>query len=241
MECQKCGKDLSEKEFKMVAEWPFCLECFQELMNKLAKAGADTEVQDSAVEVGAETKKLRCQLCKREIEDDYYKKVGIWVFCPECHADLIVRPKSPKASQEGEDAGDLDQEGAELPSPDQAPLQIKYVNCRACGRRIPEKGSKDVNGVPYCPDCYFTLPKESPLAGQDKNIRKGKVPSRESDLKAAQGCESCGRQVPEDALQSVEGFVICQACLATDADLAVQLAQKRHQKRLKRLKEELES
>jgi len=152
MECQKCGKDIAEEEFKMVAEWQFCLECFQELMNKPAKkekAGAGTEMQDSAVEVGAETKKLRCQLCEREIEDDYYKKVGTWVFCPECHADLISRPKPPADSQEGEDTGDLDQEEAELPSPDQAPLQIKYmqyVNCQACGRRIPEKGSKVVHG-----------------------------------------------------------------------------------------------
>ena len=50
----------------------------------------------------------------------------------------------------------------------------------------------------------------------------------------------CLADVPEDQLQTVEGFAICQACLSSDAELAVHLARARHQKRLQRLKEELD-
>jgi hypothetical protein len=54
-----------------------------------------------------------------------------------------------------------------------------------------------------------------------------------------EGCESCGKKVPEDQLQTVEGFTICQACLSSDAELAVRLARARHEKRLQRLKDEM--
>ena len=250
MECQKCGKDLAGKEYKMVADWPFCLECFQGLMKKSTKkveASADTQMQDAAVEGSIKRAKLKCQLCEKEIEDDHYKKVGIWIFCSECHADLISRPKAPPPSQDEEAAEDINQAEDEPVSPNHDRVQVKYmqyVNCRGCGRHIPERGSKDVNGEPYCPDCYYALPEESRLAGRaetEKNNLEKKVLPEVSEVKAGQGCESCGRHVPEETLQMVEGFAICQACLSIDADLAVQLAQARHQKRLQRLKEELGS
>jgi RNA polymerase-binding transcription factor DksA len=59
------------------------------------------------------------------------------------------------------------------------------------------------------------------------------------EIETPEGCESCGKDVPEDQLQTVEGFAICQACLSADDELAVHLARARHQKRLQRLKDKL--
>jgi hypothetical protein len=38
----------------------------------------------------------------------------------------------------------------------------------------------------------------------------------------------------------VEGFAICQACLTTDPKLALWIARARHQKRLQRIKSEIQ-
>ena len=49
MQCKKCGKDLSGEEHRMVAEWPFCMDCFQQLMEKPAKkVEPDVEVEAPA-------------------------------------------------------------------------------------------------------------------------------------------------------------------------------------------------
>ena len=34
MECKQCSKNLAGEEYKMVAEWPFCPDCFRKLMEK---------------------------------------------------------------------------------------------------------------------------------------------------------------------------------------------------------------
>jgi hypothetical protein len=65
------------------------------------------------------------------------------------------------------------------------------------------------------------------------------APAKPAEVEAPLGCESCGKAVPQDKLQTVEGFAICQACLSSDDELAVHLARARHQKRLQRLKEEM--
>jgi hypothetical protein len=128
---------------------------------------------------------------------------------------------------------------------------------------IPEGGSKQVEEEPYCPDCYYGLPEEVRQALEEAAAAEMAVEEAEAaettgeevepaaisreepplveipEVEAPEGCESCGKEVPEDKLQTVEGFAICRACLSADAELAVQLARARHQKRLQRLREEL--
>jgi hypothetical protein len=117
---------------------------------------------------------------------------------------------------------------------------------------IPEGGSRQVEEEPYCPDCYYGLPEEvrqaaeeaeaAAMAGEEGEAaeisREIEAPAEPSELEAVPGCESCGKDVSEDKLQTVEGFAICQACLSADDELAVHLARARHQKRLQRLREE---
>ena len=106
---------------------------------------------------------------------------------------------------------------------------------------------------PYCPDCYYSLPEEVrqaaeeaqavAMAGEEAEAvevsAEEAIPTEVHELETPEGCESCGKKLAEHHLQRVEGFAICQACLSSDAELAVHLARARHQKRLQRLKDEL--
>ena len=260
MQCKKCGKDIVGEEHRMVAEWPFCLDCFQLLMDKPAKkvepeveveAPAEPEKEDVSVQVVLEQARQKCTLCEKEIEGDQYKKVGIWTFCPECHLDMTPRPKPPPPPEPEEEAVDEAEEAAM-----RARFRVRYthrVKCSACGRMVPEGGSRQVEEEPYCPDCFYGLPEEvrqaaeeaeaAAMAGEEEETaemsREIEAPVEPPEIEAVPGCESCGKEVAEDKLQTVEGFAICQACLSSDAELAVHLARARHQKRLQRLKEEM--
>jgi len=278
MQCKKCGKDIAGEEHRMVAEWPFCLDCFQLLMDKpaekveaeapveiAAEAPADKvpepEKEDVSVSVVFEQARQKCTLCEKEIVGEQYKKVGIWTFCPECNLDMTPRPKPPPPPEPEEEVVDEEEEAAL-----RARFRMKYmhrVKCAECGKMIPQGGSKQVDEEPYCPDCYYGLPEEVRQALEEAAVAEiaveqaepAKTPGEEVEpaaisreepppveipgIEAPEGCESCGKEVPEDKLQTVEGFGICRACLSSDAELAVHLARARHQKRLKRLREEL--
>jgi hypothetical protein len=262
MQCKKCSKDLSGEEYRMVAEWPFCMECFHGLMEKPAKKAEpeveveaptepEPEKEDVSVEVVFDQARKKCTLCEKEIKGDQFKKVGIWTFCPDCHLDMTPRQKPPPPPQPEEEAVDEEEEAAM-----RARFRVKFmhrVKCSACGKMIPEGGSKQVDEEPYCPDCYYSLPEEVRLAAEEAQAAamegeeatlaevtpEESAPAKPLEVEVPEGCESCGKAVPEDKLQTVEGFAICQACLSSDAELAVHLARARHQKRLQRLKDEL--
>ena len=262
MQCKKCGKDIVGEEHRMVAEWPFCLDCFQQLMEKPTKkvepeveaetpAEPEPEKEDVSVEVVFQQEKQKCTLCGKETEGEQYKKVGIWTFCSECHLDMTPRHKPPPPPEEEEEPVDEEEEAAA-----RARFRIKYmhrVKCSECGRRIPAGGSKNVDDEPYCPDCYYGLPEDVRQAAEEAEAaamggeeaeaeevsQEEQITAELPEVETVPGCESCGKDVPEDQLQTVEGFAICQACLSSDAELAIHLARARHQKRLQRLREEL--
>jgi hypothetical protein len=242
----------------MVAEWPFCMDCFQQLMEKPTKKPeppaetvAEPEKEDVSVEVVFEQEKQECTLCGKETEGEQYKKVGIWTFCSECHLDMTPRPKPPPLPEPEEEPVDEEEEAAL-----RARFRMKYmhrVKCAECGRMIPAGGSKNVDDEPYCPDCYYGLSEEvrqaaeeaqaAAMAGEEAEAAEisgeMEAPVEAPEIEAFPGCESCGKEVSEDNLQTVEGFAICQACLSADDELAVHLARARHQKRLQRLRDEL--
>jgi DNA-directed RNA polymerase subunit RPC12/RpoP len=232
-----------------------------------AEAPADKvpepEKEDVSVSVVFEQARQKCTLCEKEIEGDQYKKVGIWTFCPECNLDMTPRPKPPPPPEPEEEPVDEEEEAAI-----RARFRVKFtqrIKCAECGRMIPEGGSKQVDEEPYCPDCYYRLPEEvrqaleeaavaemaveeaEPAATAGEEVEPAAISQEEQppvelpEIEAPEGCESCGKEVPEDKLQTVEGFGICRACLSSDAELAVHLARARHQKRLQRLKDDLGS
>lgn len=167
VQCKECGRELNESEVRMVAHWSFCPDCFQKLLEKREKPQASSDAPDegkSPKEIPPEISapaKAPCSLCGRETEADLLKRVGIWFFCPRCSADMVARAEAGSPEDEEMPPGDADKETYD---PDAAvpgavaqvpPGFVRFVHCAGCGRRIPEGGSRIVEGKPYCPDCYY--------------------------------------------------------------------------------------
>ena len=147
------------------------------------------------------------------------------MFCPDCHLDMTPRAKPPPPPEPEEEVVDEAEEAAM-----RARFRIKFmhrVKCVGCGKMIPGGGSKQVEEEPYCPDCYYALPEEvrqaaeeaqaAAMAGEEEEtaeIRQEEpAPVELPEVETPPGCESCGKDVAEDKLQTVEGFAICRpAC-----------------------------
>ncbi len=176
MECRGCGRNVDDANVRMVAKWPFCPDCFEDLLAKKGAAPApvnapaqETEEDETPPERAAPAT-TPCQICKRPTVEALMKKVGIWRFCPDCYADL-ASPAHEDASADMQAAPE-----AALKKPDDKPddkndaasggpagdriESARFVNCNRCGRRIPEAGSKALDGASLCPDCYYAGARE---------------------------------------------------------------------------------
>lgn len=257
MKCRGCGRELGLDDYRMVAEWPFCGECFEGLMKK---AEDRLPVRDGkTAEALSETHPApgRCDLCQRPLEVGEGRRVLTWVLCPECYQDLILSPPSQAPPEENaagpaveptHEAHDLGKsEGEEEPTVRVEVKLTSFVHCAGCGRRIPEAGSRVVDGAPLCPDCFYASlePRESrpvPLGPVTTKEERGdqvhpEIGVRPDDVNR---CAACGRSLDDGAFDRLEGFVICRACSSSDRDLALQIAREKHRRFLHRMKEQLD-
>lgn len=243
MECKKCGVDLSGKEYRNVAQWPFCLECFQALMKKAEEKKGEVA---KAPALEPDPPKQKCLICEAEIAKGEGREMLGFVFCLQCYENLVKRPDiPPRAVSDDEEAGISPWE---KPAVEQVRVDFSTsVRCHGCGREIPAISSKQFNEQTYCPDCYYRLPEIEALKPRpfpaavsgkpDTTEKKNALPGKQED---GLRCQACQRQVPLDNLRTVEGFEICLACLATDPDTALDIARTRHRKALERIKKELD-
>ena len=229
MKCKGCGKEIAGDEHRKVADWFFCLECFGKLMEKpQAKPAPDAAVDN----VPLKKKTVTCRVCNKEMGAQPAKKIGIWDLCDKCHAQLIFKSPEPTPSKEH---GDHDREEPENETHDSDAVSSgrinvavsKTVNCHACDREILAMASKEIDGNPFCPDCFYQLREHtvSHEAKDNSEIKKKEVI-----------CDGCGKEITENDTRAVDGFLICEACIATDKKLAVQIAKNRHYKRLEKLR-----
>lgn len=224
MNCRSCDKELATGEEKMVAQWAFCEECFTALLEK--KEVAKEQIEEC------------CHLCKKALVEGQSKKVGLWNFCTDCFGDLNKPARlNVSLSVAPEESKSKTCEPEEDEPEEIVVLKTVYVNCGQCGRRIPERGSKERKGEPYCPDCYFANqeapPPQAPVASQMEEPREV-----EAEVISAGKCMSCLNEGCE--LKMVKGFPLCSACLISDQNLALEIAKKRHKKRLEQLNTELD-
>jgi len=243
MECRKCGIDLTGKEYRNVAQWPFCLVCFQALMEKAEEKKGDAFETPVPEPVSV---KQKCLICENEIEDGERREMLGLVLCRTCYENLMMKPDIPsRAESDDEEAGISPWE---KPAVEQVRVDFSSsVQCYGCGREIPAISSKQFNEHPYCPDCYYNLPeikaqKSRPfpaaVSGQQEKLEREEIPPGEHE--AGLRCQACQRQVLPANLRTVEGFEICLACLTTDPDTALDIARTRHQRILEKMKKELD-
>lgn len=257
MKCKDCGKDISGDEYRKVADWIFCPDCFGKLMDKSEK---ETETEpapqmesEDVEKVSMDEKKLVCQVCNKELDSDGVKKVGIWHFCDKCHADLVFRSPEPVISKDksGEGEDDAQKEKAETDTQPLGRVSVRMrqsINCHSCGRQILAVASREVDGNPFCPDCFYALPEsmdgdekaEAPLPEKEDIKPAEKRMPTPADSKPEARCESCDKTITQGDFNTVEGFVICRACLTTNQELAVQVAKKRHQQYLQKIENEID-
>ena len=257
MICRGCGKDIADDDCRKVAEWPFCPSCFEGLMKGPGKTEADRppgQLQARSDAADAGSKALRCVVCKKELEPGEHKKLGSWTFCSGCYQELVTIPNAVAA--EAEDAGqsEADAGDAEAQAEGNDALIARvsvglaaYVQCKGCGRRIPQGGARVVNGETFCPDCYYAMPAEAKtpsvqtLPGAPQAPSKKDLSDRVETHGAEDRCACCDRALRTGFFSEVDGFILCRACLSTDAELAVQIARQRHRRLLDRLRDELDT
>ena len=266
MICRGCGRDIVDGEdYSMVAEWPFCASCFEGLLEGPGKEkeGESAESpRDSSPEAGPGPVPVRCGVCQRELVGGEEKKLGPWTFCSQCFGELVSMPKVEVVEAEVAGQGEAKADGggpeakaaAEAAEADEKEGGIArvslgfatYVRCKGCGRRVPLGGSKAIGGEHFCPDCYYALPageKPSPTSDAPPRAAQEAWKTHAPDEAAANGreerCACCRRLLRGGSYDEVDGFLLCRACLSTDADSAVQIARERHRRVLDRLKDEL--
>ncbi|MEN6318112.1 MAG: hypothetical protein ABFD82_05095 [Syntrophaceae bacterium] len=243
MDCKKCGIDLTGKEYRNVAQWPFCPACFQALMEKAEEKKGDAFQTPVPEPVSV---KQKCLICENEIKDGERREMLGLIFCLPCYENLVKRPDiPPRAVSDDEEVGISTWE---KPAVEQVFVDFSTsVQCSGCGREIPAISSKQFNEQPYCPDCYYNLleikaqkPRPFPAAvsGQRWESEIEEIPPGEHE--AGLRCQACQRLVLPANLKTVEGFEICLACLTTDSDIALEIARTRHRKILEKIKKELD-
>ncbi|WP_300671492.1 hypothetical protein [Desulfoluna sp.] len=143
MHCKGCGRDLLEHEYKAVAHWYFCLECFDALLQEKRDPPSAAPGKPAA-----EDAHPKCIVCKKTISEGTARDLLGLTFCGHCYEGLVKRPK-PRLRREKE-------EQVLSPAVEQIRVDVsKTVECQGCGRRIPAIGSKDIDGRPHCPDCFY--------------------------------------------------------------------------------------
>ncbi len=230
MKCYKCGKEIVDGEYKKVADWVFCNECFRALLENKESEQVDNTKKESLTEKKEEK---RCQICGKSLSDKDVKSLLGLDFCPSCYEALLSKPKVIQKSSNKSKQNKLEHE-YKVP---QVEVNLREtIECFGCGRKIPKAGAKELDGHLYCPDCYKELldvleeKSKARLTIHVSNSTSTKLTSTSHIT-----CQSCGRAVEKKFIRQVEGFDICMACLSADPDTAIAIAKQRHKMFLKNL------
>ncbi len=240
MNCKKCNADLTDKEYRKVAEWNFCLDCFNELISHSEKAG---NVQQATAVPDINLKNRKCVVCEKELDNDEGRELLGSLFCEECYENLVKRPPENQAAElEGALAEADEKKGVVQVRVD----FIAQTKCYQCGKTIRAIAAREYMGHLYCPDCYFNIPeiKNPPPQALVDAVLQGESKQQTTETeKPADGnvciCQACQRRVLQEDIKIIEGFEICKACLAADPDTALEIARLRHRRRLEEIKKEL--
>ncbi len=243
MKCRSCDKNIDGEDFRKVADWVFCLECFDKLMAK-SKEKAITAAKEEPEPLPPEKKqpeleKTGCSVCGIDIEKGFEKKLGIWLFCDKCYGDLVHNTIKPASVKPEDDTTETTSERIF------EKRNTNKVNCYGCDRLIFEAGANIHKGNHFCPDCFYSLPEA------ERNSREAELEveitydgtNAQSPDQTASGeakkliCESCERIIQDNNYKIIDGFNLCLACITTDEKLALKVARVQHKKRLLNLQE----
>ncbi len=238
MNCKKCNVDLTDKEYRKVADWNFCPDCFHELISGSGKPG---DARQETPEPERNLKSRQCVVCGKELENNEEHELLGSSFCAECYDNLVKRPpENQLVESDQSSAQTAEKKGV-------AQVRVDFIaraKCYQCGKTIRTIAAREYLGNLYCPDCYFNIPEiknPPPQVLVDAALRG--EPEQDTTDESADGntclCGSCGRRVLRENIKIIEGFEICRACVAADADTALEIARLRHRRQLEEIKKAL--
>ena len=159
MKCRNCGQEISEENCRKVAEWTFCPDCFQGLLDQKGKKDSPSEMETPIAQPLKASPTQRCQLCGKTLEAGLFKQLGVWTFCSDCYDSMNYRPEMEIKAPGPEEVKDAVPPLNGHESVEERYNPIEPVNCEACGRKIPLRGAKELDGRVLCPDCHAALRK----------------------------------------------------------------------------------
>lgn len=266
MECKGCNKPIEGDAYRMVADWAFCLPCFEELRQGRKKKRESTQPA-STVRLQAEPApepeqvvpapatapgaKL-CGTCDKPLTaSEQGLKLGDVVVCDACRQALIFEPmREIRRKEEAEEAARAAREEAQkarrLAPEDIVPVGVAGSKvCASCDRRLIEPGGYSwVGDKPYCPACAPAAREAAEQAGTPEPANdtvSRAAPSGAPGAAVANAgfgnCEACHRPFVEGRPKATQGFYLCEPCLEVDREGALELARQQHRKRLRALRE----
>jgi hypothetical protein len=192
---------------------------------------------------------LRCLVCNRELPRSVAITFLGGVMCPECHGEMsdeLRRMPSSHASSEGAPATPV----LGRPQTSTIPLNDETEGprftpggqtrwCAGCERPMPGPGSYRVlDGKPYCPAC---VPFYFERRQTQKTLTEREIATRaDPHPEGVSHCDCCGRLLGTER-ELHDGFLLCRACLSSDAELAVGVAKLRHRRQMTGLSSALDS
>jgi hypothetical protein len=227
--CFGCGKSFDRALLEEVGDALFCRLCLGRLLRRVDerdgadRTGARAPASD-AVAVIAPAADAPCFLCGETLEGEAFVRLRGFAICAACSRAFAVDPveeedgraATPPAG--GDHGPDRDHDGdASGASGRNGGTAAPIERCAGCERILPGPGSyRLLEGRPHCPECVAARP----------------VPRRGGADPDAEACDACRRAVDIGALRSVRGFRLCLACIESDRELALSVAQARHRRRL---------
>lgn len=244
--CKKCNIDLTDRESRNVAQWYFCVDCFNALMSEAEgrkRSGAGKTTPAASPGRTETAPPGRCFVCEKQLgKNEGHDMLG-FTFCDACYGNLVKVPAM------GADPETLSPAPAPEIKEKEAVAQVRVdfisrTKCHKCGKVIRAIAGKQFGENLYCPDCYFNLPEiKSPSpAAASAGPEQATPDAAASDVSAAAQdyiCQACRRRVFREDVKSVEGFLICSPCLATDRDMALEIARAGHRRLLEEIRNKI--
>jgi formylmethanofuran dehydrogenase subunit E len=260
VECKGCQSAIVEDQYRLVAEWPFCLECFERLRTGPARAKPEP-LPDG----GASSPNLRppsepaltpapapdpqrgrgakCVACERSLSPGDEAPFGI---CVQCRTGLIADPFRRILEQEARETAAREKAEKAAEETASEPQEIVPVGvlgkktCAGCARRLLEPGGyHTIDGKFFCPACAY----EARAKAQQREAASARAAVAVRSTRPASAvpaaCEACDRPLAAADVEAVEGFSLCRPCISVDVEAALDVARARHRARLRKLREGL--
>ena len=234
--CFGCGHSFDRALLDEVGDALFCRLCVGRLLRRVEERDTDgtgpRAPASDAVAVSAPAADAPCFLCGEALDGEAFVRLRGFAICAACSrafaADPVEEESGPAApppatDDRGGDRGDDRDHDRDSrasrndPSGRNGAAPAPIERCAGCGRVLPGPGSyRLLEGRPHCPECVAARP----------------APRRGGADTDAEACDACRRAVDVGALRDVRGFRLCLACIESDRELALSVAQARHRRRL---------